>query len=174
MHPNLHVQAGNGVRSRFFPQMCTCAVTAKNVYMMILHSAVDTMKHSGPGQTEKNYEEVMQQFLGQHNIFVSTQHKIYHPRVNDQSEPTLCGIVDLFLNGPIIIELKANQKTIKQEHIQQVMRYHQVLQKTHKPFYLYQEPMSFIINFTEIQNKPVVQVWNTKTQMTNTIDPYNP
>ena len=156
------------MRSRFSPRSCTCAVSIKSVYKMIIESAINAMKHSGPGQTERNYEEVMHQYLGQHNIFVDTQRKIFHPRVNDQSEPTLCGIVDLFLNGPIIVELKANQKTITQQHVSQVMRYHEVMQKTHKPFYVNQKAVSFIINFTDVSNVPLVQIWNTKTQKIET------
>lgn len=167
MRHKTHAFSTTGVKSRFFSRMCTCNRSIQSVYKMIVESAIKAMKHSGPGQTEKNYEEVMHQYLGQHNIFVATQRKIFHPRVNDQSEPTLCGIVDLFLNGPILVELKANQRTITQQHVNQVMRYHEVMKKTHKPYYD-EQPISFVINFTDISHIPVVQIWNTKTQQTET------
>jgi len=164
-----------GTTSRFFPRVCTCRKQKLVLYAKVLESAVRAMKLLGPGMSEKAYEQHMFYSLYCNNIATATQFHVYSPQEHTCKPPILCGILDMLVQSKILVELKANQRRINSNHIEQVMRYYDVMQK--KPMEgklssIEQDDdtlLAIVINFTQINSQNVVQIWNNATKKHETL-----
>ena len=111
---------GTMVQSRFFARACTCYASSEDVFQESVEAARHALKHLGPGQTERAYEDVMCNFL--YDRHRPTRRQVpYFQVVDDHVVPI--GIVDLEVDHCVILELKANVAAITQEHMGQLARY---------------------------------------------------
>jgi GxxExxY protein len=141
-------------------------ISCQNAVILTLRAAARALYNLGPGQTEKTYEILMQKTLYDQHVPVLTQFDT-HMRT-EQGIIVYTGTCDLFVASNLVVELKARQASIKQDHIDQVMRYRQSIIGLHdnKKDEMVQ---AMIINFTRMNQHDVMQVWQNTSNDTNTL-----
>ena len=126
------IQRGNGketqVTSRFFTQECTCHYSIDDVADIVIEAAEHASQELGVGHSEATYENVVQNFLYDRRIPTRRQVRFFSHVGQDIVQT---GILDLEVDRCVLVELKAGQAEITEDHKIQLRRYMKSAKKTY-------------------------------------------
>ena len=108
------------MRSRFFRNACNCNMTPDNVWTECIAAAQTAMHELGRAHSERAYEECMANYFYHRRIPYMRQRQFFQ---EVQGEIIPVGVADLEVAHSVILELKAGNVNINDDHKAQLLRY---------------------------------------------------